>query len=137
MATTAPPPAAFGLSALQGDFAGDVLTPGNRGYYADRHNFQGLHDRRLAVIVLCGGAADVIAALGFARGYGLEVANRGGGHSVHGYSSSSGIVIDMRGRKGIRVRPEARTRRLRPALPGASSTRRRRPSGSPPPVAGS
>src|SRR5918995_1720397 len=106
MATTAAAPAALELSVLEGDFGGEVLTPGSPGYDAARHNFQGLYDRRPAVIAQCDGVADVMAALRFARESGLEVAVRGGGHSVHGYSScDGGIVIDLRRMKGVRVDP--------------------------------
>jgi FAD/FMN-containing dehydrogenase len=109
MATPAAAPAPLQLSALQGDLGGQVLTPASPGYDAARHNWQGLYDRRPAVIAQCDGVADVIAALRFAREYGLEVAVRGACHSVHGHSSSDGgIVIDMRRMKGIRVDPQAR-----------------------------
>ena len=117
MATTAAAPAALELSVLEGDFGGEVLTPGSPGYDAARHNFQGLYDRRPAVIAQCDGVADVMAALSFARESGLEVAVRGGGHSVHGYSScDGGIVIDLRRMKGVRVDPEARTARAQAGL---------------------
>jgi hypothetical protein len=117
MSTTAAAPAALELSAFQGDFAGELLTPASPGYDAARQNFQGLCDRSPAVIAQCEGVADVIAALRFAREYGLEVAVRGGGHSVHGYSSSDGgIVIDMRRMKGLRVDPEARTAQAQAGL---------------------
>jgi hypothetical protein len=71
MATTAAAPAALELSVLEGDFGGEVLTPGSPGYDAARHNFQGLYDRRPAVIAQCDGVADVMAALSFARESGL------------------------------------------------------------------
>jgi FAD/FMN-containing dehydrogenase len=54
----------------------------------------------------------VIAALGFARENGLEVAVRGGGHSVPGYSTcDDGIVIDLTPMTGVFVDPSARTAR--------------------------
>jgi FAD/FMN-containing dehydrogenase len=62
------------------------------------------------VIARCASTADVVAAVNAARESGLEVAVRGGGHSVAGQSTSEGgMVIDLSGLKGITVDPEAKT----------------------------
>ena len=64
---------------------------------------------RPALVVRCTGAADVIAAVGFARSNGLTIAVRGGGHSVAGFSTcDDGIVIDLSPMNGVRVDPAAR-----------------------------
>jgi FAD/FMN-containing dehydrogenase len=93
-------------------FSGTVIRPGEAGYDAARAVFNGMYDRRPALIARCSGVADVIAALALARESGLEVAIRAGGHSVPGYSScDDGIVIDLTPMKGVFVDPAARTAR--------------------------
>jgi FAD/FMN-containing dehydrogenase len=89
---------------------GQVLTPEDDGYAEACLVWNGMHaDKRPALIVRCGGAADVIAAVGFARSKDLTVAVRGGGHSVAGFSTvHDGIVIDLGPMKNIHVDPEAR-----------------------------
>jgi FAD/FMN-containing dehydrogenase len=60
-------------------------------------------------VVRCTGAADVIAAVGFARSTGLTIAVRGGGHSVAGFSTcDNGIVIDLSKMNDVRVDPATR-----------------------------
>jgi len=76
---------------------GNVVTSADAGYVEASHAWNGAYDgRRPALIVQCTGAADVIAAVGFARGNHLDIAVRGGGHSVAGLSTvDGGIVIDL------------------------------------------
>ena len=100
------------VQELGGGFGGELLRPDDEGYDAARAIFNGMYDRRPAIIARCTGVADVVAAVNFARDNGLEVAVRGGGHSVPGYAScDDGIVIDLSSMKGVFVDPEARTAR--------------------------
>jgi FAD/FMN-containing dehydrogenase len=93
-------------------FGGPLLRPGDEDYDSAREIFNGMYDRRPALIARCGGVADVIAAVNFARDNGLEVAVKAGGHGVPGYAScDDGIVIDVSPMKGVFVDPEARTAR--------------------------
>src|SRR5918911_2375018 len=93
-------------------FSGDVLVPGHPGYDQARRVFNGMIDRRPAVIARCASTADVVAAVEAARERELLVAVRGGGHSFSGLSTcDDGIVIDLGGLKSIAVDPEARTAR--------------------------
>ncbi|HEY1366149.1 MAG TPA: FAD-dependent oxidoreductase, partial [Gaiellaceae bacterium] len=98
------------VQELREGVRGEVLLPGDDGYAAAAPGWNGIFDdRRPALIVRCTGAADVIAALGFARSQDLEVAVRGGGHSVAGFSTSDGgIVIDLSQMRNVRVDPAAR-----------------------------
>lgn len=74
------------------------------------HN--GLVDKRPALIARCRGAADVVAAIGFARDEGLEIAVRGGGHSVSGKAAcDGGLMLDLAEMRGVYVDPVARTAR--------------------------
>src|SRR5204862_21237 len=97
------------LQELREAVRGDVVTPPDADYDDARGVWNGAHDGRPAVIARCMGAADVIASVGFARSNDLEMAVRGGGHSLAGFSTcDDGIVIDLSQMNEVRVDPEAR-----------------------------
>jgi len=98
------------VQELRNAVRGSVLTPEDEGYDDARGVWNGAHsDVRPAIIVSCRGAADVILAVSFARSNDLEIAVRGGGHSVAGFSTTDGgIVIDLSPMNGVRVDPEGR-----------------------------
>ena len=54
-------------------------------------------------IVACSGPDDVVAAIGWAREQGMPFALRSGGHSYAGYSSTTGLLIDLRRMNEITV----------------------------------
>ncbi len=89
---------------------GGILTQGDEGYADGCRVWNGAHDgHRPALIVSCTGAADVTAAIGFARSNDLMIAVRGGGHSVAGFSTcDDGMVIDLSPMRSVRVDPESR-----------------------------
>jgi FAD/FMN-containing dehydrogenase len=100
--------------ASVGDLAeritGNVLLPHESGYDEARAVFNGLIDRRPALIVRCRTADDVVAALALARRVQLEVSIRGGGHNVAGRAvADGGLMIDLAEMKTVRVDPRART----------------------------
>ncbi len=69
-------------------------------------------DHRPALIARCRGAADVIAAVNFARDHGLPLSIKGGGHNVAGKAvCNDGLMIDLSLMKGIHVDPATRTAR--------------------------
>jgi FAD/FMN-containing dehydrogenase len=89
-----------------------VLQPAQVGYDEARRVFNGMFDRRPAVIARCASTADVAAAVNAARESGLVMAVRGGGHSIPGLSTcDGGMVTDLGGPKSVTVDPEARTAR--------------------------
>ena len=74
-------------------------------------------DRHPAIIARSAGAADVIAAVKFAREQDLLVSVRGGGHSIAGKAiCDGGLLIDLSGMKSIRVEPAKGTVRAEPGL---------------------
>lgn len=91
-------------------FTGTLLTPEDDGYGAAREIFNAMIDHRPAVIAQCDSPADVTAAVHYGREHGLEIAVRGGGHSVAGAGlTEGGIVIDLRRLNAAVVDPDART----------------------------
>lgn len=92
---------------------GQILQPGDEGYDAARTIWNGMIDKKPALIVRCTGVADVMQAVDIARETGLLVAVRGGGHNWAGLAAcDGGILIDLSPMKGILVDPEARTARV-------------------------
>jgi len=72
-------------------------------------------DRRPAIIVQCASAADVVAAIAFAREHGLEMSVRGGGHNIAGTSVvEGGVMIDLSQMRQVRVDAVARRAYVEP-----------------------
>src|SRR5689334_1980264 len=75
---------------------GELIRPGDAGYDAARQLYNGMIDKRPALIARCVDVADVIAAVNFARDQGLTLAVRGGGHNGAGMASADGgLVLDL------------------------------------------
>ena len=94
------------LDTLRASFRGELIDTGHPAYEQTRQSllFNGMHDRRPALIARCSCASDVQAALAYARSEKLVVAVRGGGHSTPGYSScDDGVVIDTSPIKAIEI----------------------------------
>lgn len=98
------------VDALGAEFSGTLLRPADDGYDEARQIHNGLIDRHPAVIARCASAPDVARAIGFARGLGLEISVRGGGHNVAGRAcTEGGVMIDLAEMKTVDVDPEAHT----------------------------
>jgi FAD/FMN-containing dehydrogenase len=81
---------------LAGQVSGPVVGPQDAGYDEARALYNGLIDRRPALIVRCRTRDDVVEALALARREGLEVSIRGGGHNVAGRAvTEGGMMIDL------------------------------------------
>jgi len=102
---------------LKGALRGQLLLASDAGYDQARRLWNGSFDRHPALIARCAGAADVMAAVSFARTHQLLLAVRGGGHSLSGQSAcDGGLMIDLSLMKSVHVDPEARTARLEPGV---------------------
>jgi FAD/FMN-containing dehydrogenase len=94
-------------------FGGEIVLPGSAEYDAARAVWNGMIDRRPAIVARCTGVDDVIEAVRFAREQDLVMAVRSGGHSVGGFSTcDGGIVIDLSRMRGVQVEPGRRTARV-------------------------
>ena len=101
------------VQTLSASFRGDLIQPGDAGYEEARKVYNGMIDKRPALIAHCVDVADVIAAVNFAREHHLTVAVRGGGHNGPGLGTcDGGVVINLSRMKGIRVDPANRTVRV-------------------------
>ena len=98
------------LAQLKAGFRGEIIKPDDAAYESARKVWNGMIDRRPGVIVRPTGAADVAAAVRFARSHDVLVSVRGGGHNVAGNAvCDDGMVIDLSKMKGIRVDPVHKT----------------------------
>jgi FAD/FMN-containing dehydrogenase len=88
---------------------GPVIRLGDPEYDSVREIQNGLIDRRPALIARCTGAADVIAAVNFARDHELLLSVRGGGHNVAGNAvCDDGLMLDLSLMRGVFVDPGKR-----------------------------
>src|SRR5438093_6397156 len=92
------------VEELRQSVRGAVVAPGDGDYDEARAVWNGMIDRRPTLVVRCVETGDVVAAVRFARSHGLEIAVRGGGHSLPGFSTTDGgLVIDLSPMRGVSV----------------------------------
>jgi FAD/FMN-containing dehydrogenase len=103
---TSPSKSSIDIEGLRSRLRGELLDPSHPDYDATRVVWNGMIDRRPALIVRCRNAADVAAAASFARDHHLTVSVRAGGHNVAGYAvCDGGLMIDLSLMNGVRVAP--------------------------------
>jgi FAD/FMN-containing dehydrogenase len=104
------PPTSADWAALARDLSGPLIRPGESGYTTAKElfdpRFDSLHP---AGIAYCRNPHDVATSLAFVRKYGLPVAARCGGHSYAGWSSTSGLIVDVTPMAGVSVSGETAT----------------------------
>ncbi len=100
------------VEQLREQVRGETITAEDPAYEEARRVYNAMIDRRPSVIVRCAGADDVVAAVNFARESGLDLAVRGGSHSVPGFGTADdAVVIDLSRMQAVEVDPGARTAR--------------------------
>ena len=94
-------------------FGGELVHPGDADYDGLRGVFNGMIDRRPALIARCSSAGDVVEAIDLARQDGLPLSVYGGGHGVTGSAVvDAGVCVDLRTLNRIDVDPDQRIARI-------------------------
>lgn len=87
-----------------------LLLPGQSGYNEARMVWNGMIDRRPAMIAQCINVDDVMASVNFAREHHLVISIKGGGHGVAGKAvCDQGLMLDMSLMNKVIVDPQNRT----------------------------
>ncbi|MFD1511677.1 FAD-binding oxidoreductase [Halomarina rubra] len=103
------------LDELRESFRGTLVQTTDDGYDEARAIYNAMIDKRPALIAQCVDAADVVAAVTFAREQDLDLAVRSGGHNGPGLSLvEDGLVVDLSPMTGVQVDPDAKTVRVEP-----------------------
>jgi len=103
------------IAALAQKFHGELIQPSDAAYEDARKVYNGMIDKRPALIARAADVADIIAAVSFGREQNVLIAIRGGGHNGPGFGTcDGGLVIDLSRLKSVRVNPKARTVRVEP-----------------------
>jgi FAD/FMN-containing dehydrogenase len=98
------------VNDLRSDVEGRVIGPGDPAYDEARSVFFTGFDRRPAAVVRAADAHDVARAVDLARESGIELAVRGGGHSLAGFGTShGGLVLDLAGLDAVDVDADGRS----------------------------
>ncbi len=101
------------IDALRASLRGEVIDHDHPAYDDARRVWNGLIDRRPAVIARCADRADVVAAVRAARTHRPVVSIRGGGHQVAGSAvCDDGLVIDLSAMTAVLVDPTEQTARV-------------------------
>jgi FAD/FMN-containing dehydrogenase len=81
---------------------GSVVRPGNAGYHQARLLFDTRFDAvKPRAVVFCESLADVQRTVRWARRHAVRIVPRSGGHSYGGYSTTTGVVVDVSRLKGV------------------------------------
>jgi UDP-N-acetylenolpyruvoylglucosamine reductase len=99
------------LETLRAGLRGTAHAPGEEGYDEASRAWNLAAHQQPALVIVAGGAADVMAAVRFARDAGMGVGVMATGHGV-GVPCDGGVLINTSRMKGVRVDPVARTARV-------------------------
>ena len=103
------------IETLQNHLKGQVILPGDPTYDSTRAIWNGMIDRRPAIIVRCLTEADVAQAVAYARENQLLTSIRGGGHNIAGFAvCDDGLMIDLSAMKEVRIDVENRRAYVQP-----------------------
>ncbi len=107
----------IGFAQWQRQFEGRLLAPADDDYERSRRIWNGMVDKKPALIARCVSSADVRAAVKLARAEQMSVSVRGGGHGVAGTAvCDGGLMLDLSSMKEISVDPVSREATAAPGL---------------------
>jgi FAD/FMN-containing dehydrogenase len=105
--STSPAPAPF--DTLKTKLRGPLHAPGESPYDESRSLWNGMIDRKPAMVVRPLGVADVVASVNFAREARMPICIKGGGHNIAGLAvCDDGLLLDMSLMRGVFVDPKKR-----------------------------
>ena len=98
------------VNTFAAQLQGELILPGDTRYDEARKVYNGMIDKRPALIARCMNATDVINAVNFGRDNLMTVAIRGGGHNGPGLGTcDDGLVIDLSQMRGVSVDASSNT----------------------------
>lgn len=101
------------IKEFDSGFRGPVLSEDKHGYESARKIWNGMFDRKPAIIARCIGTSDVVRAVKFANGNNLEITVKGGGHNSAGTAvSDGGFMIDLSMMRRVTVDKNNKTARV-------------------------
>ncbi|TDI63832.1 MAG: FAD-binding oxidoreductase [Bacteroidetes bacterium] len=97
------------IDSFRHTLIGNLLLPDDVGYHEARSVWNGMIDRKPAMIVQCENANDVISSINYARDSHLTISVKGGGHGVAGKAvCENGLMLDMSRMNKVTVNAESR-----------------------------
>lgn len=99
------------IAKIRGSVRGAVVAEGDDEYDEARTVYNAMIDRRPQAVVRPADTGDVVTAVRAAADASVDLAVRGGGHSVPGFGTCDGLVIDLSGMRAVHVDAAARTAR--------------------------
>jgi hypothetical protein len=107
--------AAETLGAFSADIGGSVLFPDDDGFAEATLLWNGMIEKRPAVVVQAADEEDIIGTIGFARDHGVLLSVRGGGHNIAGLAlCDGGLTLDLSKMRDVEVDVDARLARVGP-----------------------
>jgi FAD/FMN-containing dehydrogenase len=101
------------VDKLASNLGGRLLRPSHGEYNDVRKVWNGMVDKRPALIAQCASTTDVMDVVKFARDHDLLVSVRGGGHNIAGKSvCERGLMIDLSRMNRVSVDRQRRTARV-------------------------
>jgi FAD/FMN-containing dehydrogenase len=84
------------VEELRRQLTGRLLLPADGGYDAASQPANGRYSAtRPVAVALCATESDIVACVNWAREYGVQPVTRNGGHSYAGFSTTTGLLIDV------------------------------------------